>query len=92
MIDKKRYQLTIREHVQNLFFIKESLDLVTRLQLTGWIKKNTAKTVSLLINYSGKNCQRMIKWCKKSTKNDIVSDVNIIKETAYYSNNTFKIL
>tara|TARA_B100000131_G_scaffold316487_1_gene356648 strand:- start:81 stop:377 length:297 start_codon:yes stop_codon:yes gene_type:complete len=86
-----QYHLTIHGKVQGVYFRQSSQEIATKLNLCGWVKNNTNKTVSMLITGSKENCKQMINWCKKGSNQANVTAIQIQEEPITYLKKQFTI-
>lgn len=71
--------ILVKGSVQGVFFRKNTKDVATNLNLTGWVKNTDDGDVEIVAQGTDDALQQLINWCKQGPPKADVEDV-VVKD------------
>lgn len=71
----KHLSITISGKVQGVFFRVSAKDLADKIGLTGWVKNESNGTVSIQVEGSVKNLEKLLMWCREGSSGAKIENV-----------------
>ncbi|MEE9411815.1 MAG: acylphosphatase [Methylococcales bacterium] len=88
----KRVNLTIRGHVQGVFFRAATREQAQRLGLTGLVRNLNNGNVNAIAQGESENIEHFISWCKLGPSAARVEEVFVKNEPVAESETSFSII
>ena len=89
---KERYRVIITGRVQGVCFRSYTQEKAMNLNITGWVKNNSDRSVEAIFEGEKEQVEKIINWCYSGSPYAQVDDVQIKREKIDALLDTFKII